>query len=270
MQAEEKIIQIPLDQILEPSIAVRTTIILERLQELSRSIAQVGVILPLIVKPQGDKYEITDGHRRYLASKMVGKATAPCVIRSHDEVQADIVKIQANYHREDVNPIDEAKWFTRLHEKNGDAYNEIARLVSRSEAYVVQRVALLSADESIQAALAAGQIKVSQAKEILKSSNERVRQELLRVTVQNGATVAALRIMRADYDLRAGAITQEQAEQIAQGPTGPATEYMIECPCCHIKVGVNHIYPLSVCTNCHDGILAGAQEADRKEQEGGE
>ncbi len=104
---------------------------------------------------------------------------------------------------------------------------------------------------------------MSQAREILKSPNERVRQELLRIVVENGATVSALRTIRADYDLRAGSITQQEADNILNPESPPPREYVIECPCCRQKVGVNSIYLLSVCKVCHDGILAGIEEGER-------
>lgn len=262
--SEEEIKDIPLDLILEPATAARTVIDIDALNEMADSIAEAGVIQNIIVKPRGDKWEIIDGHRRFLGAKMCQLPVLRCVVRDIDDKKADSMMLQANYHREEMNPVDEALNFQRMKDKHGYAVQNVARAVSKSESYVAQRIQLLSADKPIIEALSARKLSVSQAREIMKSPNDKVRLELLRVVLSNGATVSALRTIRADYDLRAGSITQEQAAEIIAPSESAPTQYLIECPCCNERVDVNLIYPLSVCKACHNGILSGIEESKQK------
>lgn len=250
---------IPIDDILEPEEQIRTVIILEGLQELASSIKERGVVQPLIVLQRGDKYQITDGHRRYLAAKMAGLEAVPCIIRAMDVKEADLVMLHANFFREDVNPVDEAKYFVKLHDRHGLAYNEIARLASRSDSYVFNRVNLLLGPPEVLAALEGGQLNFSQACEISRSPDENIRHELLRVTVESGATVESLRIMRRDYE---GRLSNQDPALVGEPPPPghyPEVKHLIECPCCHGKYDVKQIYPISICKTCYDGFLKGLE-----------
>lgn len=254
---EEVIYQsIGIDEISEPTDQIRNVIAFEGLQELADSIKEKGVIEPLIVLRKGEKFEIIAGHRRYLAAKMSGILSLPCIIRGVDEKEADFLKMHENYFRENINPVDEGKYFIRLHEKHGLAYNEIARLCTRSDGYVLNRVQLLQADEMILAALEGQQLSFSQALEISRSPYENVRRELLRVVIESGATTDTLRVMRHDYER-----TIRYQDSSAEGITPEARHYeevkhLIICPACDGRYPVNQIYPISVCKTCYDNFVS--------------
>jgi len=249
--------EISIDDILEPEDQVRTVIVFEGLQELAASIQEKGIIEPLIVLKKNGKYEIIAGHRRYLAAKIANLKTLPCIVRKMDEKSADLVKLHENFFREDVNPVDEARFFVKLHEKHGLAYNEVARLCSRSDSYVLNRVQLLQSDPRVLSALEAHLINFSQALEIVRAQDEHIRGELLRITVESGATVESLRIMRHDYEKR----YNNQDPAVTTPPPEPGSysevKHLIECPVCNGKYPVNQIYPISVCKTCYDGFLEG-------------
>lgn len=262
MNIEDTLQDIPIDDIIEPQDQIRTVIVFEGLQELAESIKEKGITIPLIVLKKGDKYEVSDGHRRYLAAKMAGFEVVPCIVRAMDVKEADLVKLRANFFREDVNPVDEAKFFVRLHDKHGLAYNEIAKLCSRSDSYVLNRVQLLQADPRVLAALEGTQINFSQALELCRVSDEGIRGELLRVTVESGATVETLRVMRHDYEKR---ISNQDPALVHEAPEAghyPEMKHLIECPVCGGKYPVNQIYPVSVCKTCYDGFLAGLKATE--------
>jgi len=255
MDANHDFRDIPIDDLLEPEDQVRTVIVFEGLQDLAESIKIKGVIQPLIVLKKGDKYEITDGHRRYLASKMAGLLSVPCIIRAPDVKDADFIKLHANYFREDVNPVDEGKFFIKLHDKHGLAYNEISKLCSRSDTYVINRVQLLQGDESVLAALEAGQLNFSQACEISRASDKGIRLELLRITVESGATVETLRGMRYDYERRVFNRGPDSAPEICEPGHYPEVKHLIKCPVCLGAYPVNQLYPISTCKTCYDNFM---------------
>jgi len=262
---EVRLQDIPISEILEPVEQVRTVIVFEGLQELADSIKERGVIQPLIVLKKNGSYEIIDGHRRYLAAKMVSLEVLPCFVRAADVREADLLKLNANFFRENVNPVDEGRFFLRLKEKHGLAFSEIAKLCARSEAYVLNRVKLLQSDPRVLAALEAGQINFSQGLEIARAEDENVRGELLRITIESGATVETLRIMRYDYERRIA----NQDPAVSGGSPEPrhyeSIKHLIECPVCKGRYEVNQIYPISVCKTCYDGFIAGLKEGEAKD-----
>lgn len=248
---------ISLDEINEPSKAVRTVISAEGLEDLAKSIAQVGVIQPIVLQKKGSRYEIVAGHRRFLASRMCGKVSVPAIITELKDRDTDLVKLHENYCREDINCVDEAKYFLMLKEKYEWNIHEIATYISKSDSYVVTRLALLGADARVLAALETRQITMSQAREILSAENEKVRYELLRVTIENGATVNSIRMMRQSYESVMGPSVTDSNPSAAGASSYESEKHLIRCPACDGVYPVNSIYPLSVCKTCYDGLLAG-------------
>lgn len=249
--------QISISDIHEPDESIRTIISMEGLNELAESIRQKGIIQPLIVRQEGEKYEVVAGHRRYIAAKMAGLDECPCIIEEVSGLDTDLIRVHENYGREDVNAVDEGRFFARLHEKRKLSYSDIAKMCAKSEAYIQTRLRLLQTDEAIQAALEGGNINISQALEISKASDEKIRYELLRVTVESGATVASLRLMRHDYEMRLSPVGPGDDSEAPEGKDYQSREYLFRCPICGREYPVTEIYPISVCRGCHDGFLEG-------------
>ena len=255
MSKDSYLKNIPIDNVTEPVDQVRTVIVFEGLQQLAESIKAKGIIQPLVVLRKGDKYEVTDGHRRYLAAKIAGLQTLPCIVRGYNLEEADIIKLHANAFRENVNPVDEGKFFVRVHEKHNLSYGEIAKLYTRSDSYVLARVNLLTGDSRILAALEAGQLNFSQALEIGRAADDNIRLELLRITVESGATVDTLRVMRHDYESRQSSGDSAVVQTSPEGGSYPEMKHLITCPFCVGSYPVNMIYPISACKTCYDNIL---------------
>lgn len=112
------------------------------LRELAANIGQVGVLTPLLVRPNAKGYEIAAGHRRFRAAKLAKLAEVPCVVRDlDDKTFLEIMTIE-NLQREDVHPIDEALGYQVLIDKTGMEIAAIAAKVGKSESYVYQRLKL--------------------------------------------------------------------------------------------------------------------------------
>lgn len=261
----EKIVQeIPLGLIDEPSIAARSVMIAEKLEELCISFKEVGVCQPITVIPKDGRYEIEQGHRRYIAAGMAGLATIPCISRQEGDADPDARKFHENFFREAVNPVDEGRYFLRLQKERGWSVSEIARFCSRCDGFVTSRISLVSGDERILAALEAGQINFSQGVEILKAEDGNVRGELLRISIESGASVASLRLMRYDYGR---VLSAQTGGGLTDAPTEKGyvqQQHLIECPSCIGNYNVNQMYPITLCKTCYDGMLAGLEEARAK------
>jgi ParB family chromosome partitioning protein len=115
----------------------------EALAQLSVSIAAIGILQPLIVRPQANGWEVIAGRRRLAAARIVGLDTVPCSIRELDDDQAFQVTLAENLHRRDLSWIEVAYAYDRLR-KQGHQQQGIAVMFGRSTRHVSQVLALLT------------------------------------------------------------------------------------------------------------------------------
>lgn len=173
------------------------------LRELAESIRALGVLQPIVVRPDGDRFRIIAGHRRYEACKLIGLAQMPAIVREASEHEAVEQALIENVQREDINPIEEAQCYRRLMDEHKYSIREMAAKVHKSVGYIHGRLELLrypDVAESVgQAALG-----VFEARELAKVENETERRAL------------AQRIA-------AGEVNRETLKQEVKALTGKAT-----------------------------------------------
>ena len=112
----------------------------DALQQLSESIEKHGVLQPITVRQLNDHYVIVMGERRYRASKLAGKKTVPCIVRTYENNDVLEVQIIENLQRQDVEPTEEAEAIAYLSEKY--APTEIAKRLGRTDNFIRQRLKL--------------------------------------------------------------------------------------------------------------------------------
>lgn len=136
---------IPITQIHESKHNPRQHFDGPALEQLADSIREVGIIDPLIVRPNAKGYELASGHRRYRAAKAIGLEKLPCVVRDMaDQVFMEALTI-SNLQREDVHPLDEAKGYEALMAAPYKMdVHKIAERVGKSIKYIYDRVKLLA------------------------------------------------------------------------------------------------------------------------------
>jgi ParB family chromosome partitioning protein len=154
------------------------------LSELSTSITEVGIKVPLLVRLVGKKFEIVCGHRRFRAAKMAGLGRVPVIVEELADAESRQIQLVENCQREDVSPLDEAAGYKELIERYGIGTCRLARVVGKSKAHILNRLKMLGTPE-VRHALTSGKIKVSQAVALLA-----VRPEIRRKVMKNpGNTV---------------------------------------------------------------------------------
>ena len=172
----ERIQQISLAHIIPTPLQPRTEFRGERLQELIDSIRVHGIIQPLIVRRNGDKFELIAGERRWRAAKEVGLLDAPVIVRVASDQDVLELALIENLQREDLNPIEEAIAFSRLAKEFGLKQEEIAQKVGKSRAAIANSMRLLELAAQAQSWLTQGRISVGHAKVLLsiKSHDEQI------------------------------------------------------------------------------------------------
>lgn len=179
-----------------------------KLQDLSRSIRQYGVLQPLVVtrkeveKADGgiaSEYELIAGERRLRASKLAGLTQVPVLIRAEEDT--DMMKLELaiieNLQREDLNPIDRAKAFNRLVSEFGFKHTQVAEKVGKSREYVSNTIRLLGLPEEMQNALSEGKISEGHTRPLLMLIDRPQEQQTLfreimlkRLTVRDTESIA--------------------------------------------------------------------------------
>jgi ParB family chromosome partitioning protein len=114
------------------------------LSELMASIAEKGVIEPLIVRQRGNRYQIVAGERRYQASVRVGLREVPVVIREVDDNEIIEVALVENIQRKDLSPFEEAEALQSLADRCGYTHEDMARRLGKSRTSVTESLALAS------------------------------------------------------------------------------------------------------------------------------
>ena len=186
----DEIKEISLDLIDEPTLAMRSEVHDEDIDDLAQSIKVDGLQNPIVVRPVGDRFEIVSGHRRFLAHRLLGKVKILCQIKSVDENQALVLRIQENTHRLDVNPVDDAVYIGEVMNRLGCSVKEMAKIVHRSESFIYQRLAILDLPDYMFEFIADDRISVAAALALNEIENEDRLHDLVMIAVQDGVSAA--------------------------------------------------------------------------------
>ena len=157
--------EIKLDKIKPGRFQPRSNFDDEKLQELTASIKNQGVLSPILVRELGlNEYEVIAGERRLRASKMAKLNTIPCLIDQKQDQDALISALIENLQREDLNPVEEARGLDRLKREFGLTQDEVAISTGKARSTIANSLRLLSLPVKVLDMLSAGQIEKGHAK----------------------------------------------------------------------------------------------------------
>ena len=156
---------IPLDQILPNRYQPRTTFVEAELDELAQSVKEHGVLQPIVVRRKGDgMYELIAGERRFRAAKIAGMTTIPSLVRNSNDEKALAVALVENIQRQNLNPMEEAKAYSRLMGEFGLTQDLVSRSVGKDRSSIANIVRLLSLPKDVQEYIESGVISLGHAK----------------------------------------------------------------------------------------------------------
>jgi ParB family chromosome partitioning protein len=160
------------------------------LQELAESIKEHGIMLPLVVTPKGNKFELVAGERRWRAAKIVGLKTVPALVRTLTNQHKLELSLIENLQREDLNPLETATAYLKLHQQFNLTYEEIGKRVGGKALSTVSNVLrLLGLPPNAKQALIESKITEGHARQILAIHEPDVQQELLELIIKNDWSV---------------------------------------------------------------------------------
>ena len=162
----------------------------DSIEALSRSLADAGVVQPLIVRALPDgRYELIAGERRWRAAQHAGIETVPAVIRDDDEAQRLQTALIENVAREDLSPVEEARACAALVEELGLSKEELGRRLGRSRVAISNLIRLLDLPDEALALLEAGDLSEGHGRAILQARGDRARVQLARDAASAGWSV---------------------------------------------------------------------------------
>lgn len=159
------------------------------LTELADSIAQHGVLQPILVRRDGSGYEIVAGERRFQAAKRAGLMEIPAIVRDISDEDVFAIALIENLQREDLNPIEEAQGYRTLLDQTGMTHAELGKTLSKSRPAIANALRLLDLPDEIQGLVSEGLISAGHARAILAVGNEEGRLRLAKKVVEDGLTV---------------------------------------------------------------------------------
>ncbi len=162
----------------------------EALAELASSIKTHGVLQPIVVSPRPDgKYDLIVGERRFRASAVAGLKNIPVIVRPVKEQEKLEIALVENIQRQNLNPLEEAKAYLRLHDEFNLTQEDISKRVGKSRSQVANTIRLLDLPSSIQQALWEGKLTVGHAKVILSLETPAEQEKFFKLITAEGLPV---------------------------------------------------------------------------------
>ncbi|MBQ7102645.1 MAG: ParB/RepB/Spo0J family partition protein [Anaerotignum sp.] len=198
-KTEEAVLELDLDMIEPNRKQPRKYFDETALEELAVSLKSYGMIQPIVVKKNGDYYEIIAGERRWRAAKIAGLAKVPVVIKKWEEGEAFEAALVENLQREDLNPMEEAESYHRLQEEFGMSQEKIAEKVGKSRSAVTNSLRLLQLDARVRNFVVENKLTGGHARTLLPVTNGDDQFELAEMVIDEGLSVRAVEAMVKAY-----------------------------------------------------------------------
>ncbi|UXI68482.1 ParB/RepB/Spo0J family partition protein [Tahibacter amnicola] len=167
VEAQGELRQIPVGRIFPGKYQPRQAMDPERLEELAASIKAQGVIEPIVVRAEGDRFELIAGERRWRATQLAGLAEIPALVREVDDRTVVAIALIENIQREELTPLEEAQSLKRLIDEFDLTHQQVADAVGRSRAAVSNLLRLMELPAEIKGFLEQRKLDMGHARALL-------------------------------------------------------------------------------------------------------
>lgn len=212
---EEKIVDVPLNQISPNPKQPRIYYNDKKLNELKDSINEYGLMQPIILKPTSKGYTIIAGERRFKAIQLAGLTTIPAVIRDYNSRLSSELALIENIQREDLTSIEEAATYKQLIKDFGYTHAELAKKIGKSRSHVTNIIGLLNLPEDVIEQVLARKLSMGHARILSKLSSAKKVQELTHKILEEKMSVRDLeRLLEKGNQTKASKITKVFAKKM--------------------------------------------------------
>lgn len=241
---------VPLSSIDEPKDILRVDIDSQAINELAQSISEIGLLQPVLVAVDGDRYELVFGHRRFLACQKLGLSSIRAVVRHMSAEEIGVARATENINREDLTPIEEANTYSNLINHYGLTVGQVAQKMGRAPGTVKRRMDLLKMPPQLQKAVHAKRISVTVAEELWPISDMTDLDYYLSFAIDGGCTKDVARSWTKEWR------DKKRRQEIAGGeggqtfaPTEPRPVY-VSCDLCIGPMEIGQETVLRICPDC--------------------
>lgn len=182
--------RIPIDQIVPNRYQPRQTFLQQELTELTASIKESGVIQPIMVRRKGDGvYELIAGERRWRASKEAGLTVIPAVLKNCTDQESLLLALVENLQREDLNPMETARAYSRMMKEFGLTQEAVAAKVGRDRSSVANFIRLTHLPLDLQGLVEGGTLSTGHAKALLSLSTPEAQLRIAKLVTAGNLSV---------------------------------------------------------------------------------
>lgn len=182
--------EVPVEHVKPNPRQPRTVFDEDELEELAASVAEFGVLQPVVVRQVGrNHFELVMGERRYRASQIAGKATIPAIVRATEDESLLRDALLENLHRANLNPLEEARAYQQLLDDFSCTREELGRRIHRSRPQISNTLRLLNLPAAVQLKVASGVLSAGHARALLGLSDARSQELLADRIIAEGLSV---------------------------------------------------------------------------------
>lgn len=197
LEEKNNVIEVKINEVEPNKDQPRKTFDEEKLKNLAESIKEHGVVQPIIVRKEDNRYIIVAGERRWRASKLANLKTVPVIVKNFTPRELLEIALIENLQREDLNPIEEAEAFSKLIEEFNMTQEEVGKVVGKSRAAVANSVRLLSLAEEIKEMLKEGKLTSGHARTLVTIEDPERQKEIAEKIVAKNLNVREAEILAA-------------------------------------------------------------------------
>lgn len=183
------IVEVSLDDIYPNASQPRTYFDEKALNDLAKSIKNLGVIQPITLRKDGDRFEIISGERRFRASKIAGLKSVPAYIRLVNDQELLEMALVENIQREDLDAIEVALTYQRLLDEIGLTQENLSQRVGKERSTITNSIRLLRLSPDVQNAVRSGEISAGHGRAILSLDSDELQQKLFQKIISEGLNV---------------------------------------------------------------------------------
>lgn len=191
----------------------------EKLKELADSIARHGMVQPIIVRQNGERFVIVAGERRFRAARLAGLTQVPVIVKALDDAEVMEVALIENLQRENLNPIEEAAAIRFLMEQHDLTQEEVAKRLAKSRPAIANSLRLLNLDDGVQDYVREGKLSAGAARALVAVKDARKQRTLAQEASLLGLSVREVE-RRAHAANNEEEIRRMKAEQKAEATRG--------------------------------------------------
>jgi len=242
--------EVALDLIDEPYGRIRLEIDAESIADLAANIAEVGLLQPIVIRSNKERFEIVAGHRRYLAFLLLKKDRIPAIVRDMDDVACALARASENLGRVDLSPIEEAAIYSDLRDEHKLTVDEISGRMGKSIGVVKRRLDLLKMPPCLQKSLHSKRINCGVAEELWSLGDVGKMEYFLAFAVEHGATVLVVRgwVQEEKKKMRLKDVDVEGSESLAN-PMQTRPVY-VPCDMCVQAMEIGKETIIRACPEC--------------------